>query len=163
VPATVSAAGFNLDAHNDKFSTLDWFMILKIANASRNNLTIENIQAEWIGKNNYGCKSTYLEIFETISNKENGDENLIINQLLQRGKSNKRVRFLPIVLQGQSEKFIRVNFSLATYKRNIFHKWLPIYFEKEEIREPQIYEKLLQKAVIKIKLNTRHRPLSLKI
>ena len=163
VPATVSAAGFDLTIPIDRFSMLDWFMTLKLVNASKENLIIENIQAEWIGKDNYRCKSNYVKICEAIQENKK-DEAMIVDQLIDEKKSLERKPiFLPIFLKHQSEKFIRVDFLLKTYKRIFFSYWRPISFKKEEIKAPKTYEQLLQRAIIKITTDRNQKPLLLKI
>jgi hypothetical protein len=162
VPATVSAAGFNLSLPIDKFSRLNWFMTLKLVNASKENLIVENIQAEWIGENNYRCKSIYEQIYEVNQGDEDKDE-VIINQLNEKENPKRKTLFLPILLKPQSEKIIRVDFLLETYKRTFFNHWLPVSFKKEEIKEPDTYQQLLQSAVIKIKINESRGPLLIKI
>jgi len=163
VPATAGAIGFDLELPIDKFSVIDWSMILKLANAARDDLIIESIKAEWIGKNNYRAKSTYAQIYET--QQEIGDsEETIIEQLID-GKNGLKERaiFLPAILRRRSERFIHVIFSLSTYKKIFLNYWLPISFKKEDIKAPETYEQLLQKAVIKIKINKNRTPLLLKI
>lgn len=163
VPATVSAAGFDLTTPIDRFSMLDWFMTLKLVNASKENLIIENIQAEWIGKDNYRCKSNYVRICEAIQESEK-NETMAVDQLIDKNKSlERKTIFLPILLKYQSEKFIRADFSLKIYKRKFFSYWDPISFKKEDIKEPETYEQLLQKAIIKITTDRSRKPLLLKI
>lgn len=158
VPATVSAVGFDLRMPTDKFSTIDWFMTLKFVNASRKNLIVEDIRAEWIGKNNYRCKSLYTEIYTA----EGEDEETIINQLNKDEDSTRQILFFPFLLNSGAEKFIQANFSLNTYKRIFFNYWKPISFKREEIT-PKTYQQLLQRAIIKIKINESKKPLLLKI
>ncbi len=162
IPATASAAGFDLRMPLDKFSRLDWFMTLKLVNASKENLIVENIQAEWIGKNNYRCKSIYAQIYEVDQRNEKNEE-MVVNQLNREESLKGKILFLPILLKYQSEKFIRVDFLLETHKRIFLNYWLPISFKKEEIKEPETYEQLLQKAIIKIRINESRKPLLLKI
>lgn len=163
VPATVSAAGFNLTIPIDILYMLDWFMILKLVNASKENLIIKNIQAEWIGRDNYRCKSDYVRICEAIQENEKS-EAIVVEQLVDEKKELERKPiFLPILLENQSEKFIRADFSLRTYKRIFFSYWRPISFKKGDIKEPETYEQLLQKAIIKITTDRSQKPLLLKI
>jgi len=163
IPATASAAGFDLTTPTNRFSMLNWFMTLKLVNASRENLIIENIQAEWIGRDNHRCKSDYVEICEAIQENKK-DEAMIVDQLIDEKKSLERKSiFLPIFLKHQSEKFIRVDFLLKTYKRTLLNYWRPISFRKDEIKAPEIYEQLLQKAIIKIMTDRNRKPLLLKI
>lgn len=163
ISSSVSAAGFNLNVPTDRFSTIDWFMTLKLVNASKEDLIIENVQAEWIGKDNYRCKSEYVGICEAMQKDEKGEIRVIDQFTDEEKKLERRSIFLPILLKGQSRKFIRADFSLRTYKQIFFSYWKPISFRKEEIKEPETYEQLLQKAIIKIKINESRKPILLKI
>ena len=160
IPATVSAFGFDLREPSDNFSRIDWFMILKLINASENSLIIENIEAECIGKYNYRCKS---DNFSTQIYKTSGEsEEDVISKLLKDDTSTKQLVFLPLLLKAQSEKLVRVNFTLEVYRR-VFLKLKPTSFRRQEIKEPETYQDLLQKAIIKIKINESSKPLLLKI
>jgi hypothetical protein len=171
IPATVSAFGFNLGkptgdsqvegvVHHETFSQIDWFMLLKLINASKNSLIIENIRVECIGKNGYRCKSNNFltQIYRASGNNEAN----VIEKLLKEDVCEKKMIFLPFLLKAQSEEIIRVDFLLETYKM-IFLKLKPISFKRQEIKEPETYQQLLQKAVIKIKINENRKPLLLKI
>lgn len=160
IPATVSAFGFDLRQSSDNFSRIDWSMILKLINASENSLVIENIEAECIGKYSYRCKSNNFltQIYKTIG----GSEEDVIEKLLKDDTSTKELTFLPFLLKAQSEKLVRVNFILELY-RKVFLKLKPILFKRQEIKEPETYQDLLQEAIIKIKVNESSKPLLLKI
>ena len=176
IPATVAAFGFNLERptgdsqiqgilHTESFSQIDWFMILKLVNASKDNLIIENIQAECIGKNGYRCKSNNFptQIFEWTGREESDTIDQLLNIDDENWNIKKRILFLPFLLKNQSEKLIRVDFVLETYKRVFLNYWRPISFRREEIKEPETYQRLLQKAVIRIRTNENRQPLLLKI
>lgn len=74
----------------------------------------------------------------------------------------KELIFLPFLLKAQSEKFIWVNFTLEVYKR-MFFKIKSTSFKRQEIKEPETYPNLLQKAIIKIKINKSPKSLLLKL
>lgn len=168
VPGCTSAAGFNLKKPIENFSEVDWFIILKFVNASKENIIIKNIQSEWIGKDNYKCKSND---FLTQVYEANGDnEEDVINQLLDTNIKHdedesfkRRILFLPSLIKRQSEKITRVDFVLETYRRIFFKYWKPISFKREEIKEPETYIQILQKAVIKVKISGKKKPLLIKI
>ena len=171
IPATVSAFGFNLGktnsvsrieaiVHNESFSQIDWFMLLKLINASNNSLIVENIEAECIGKYGYRCKSNnFLTQIYRATGKNEAD---VIENLLKDDISTKELLFLPFLLKAQSEKIVRVDFSLGTYKK-LFFQLKTISFNRQEIKEPETYQDLLQKAIIRIKVNENPKPLLLKI
>jgi len=165
IPGIVSAAGFDLSIPTEKFSIIDWYMILKLVNASKENIIIENIQANWVGKNNYRAKSN--DFLTQIYTASGDNEEDIINKLLDmtndKKTPSKQILFLPFLLECEREKIIRVNFVLETYKRIFLNYWKPIFFKKEEIKAPETYIELLQKAFIKIKINKKKQPLLLKI
>lgn len=160
IPATVSAFGFDLRQSSDNFSRIDWSMILKLINASENSLVIENIEAECIGKYPYRCKSNnpLIQIYKTIGENEED----VIEKLLKDNTSTKELIFLPLFLKAQSETLIRVNFTLEIYKK-VFLKLKLTSFKRQEIKEPETYQNLLQKGIIKIKVNESSKPLLLKI
>ena len=168
IPGTGSAFGFNLEKPNEAFSRIEWFVLLKLVNASKNSLIIENIEAECIGKNGYICKSILTQIYRA---RETNEVNAIKELLLKKEKDvdEKKEIFLPFLLRAQSEEIIRVNFLLEIYKHKmIFLKFLkfklkPISFKRQEIEEPETYQQLSQKAVIKIKINEKAKPLLLEI
>lgn len=162
ISGTGSAIGFNLENSSlDNFSTLDWSIILKIVNASKEDLIIEDIQSKWIGKNNYKSKSVYVSIYETKMD----DDEVIVNQLLETKRDifNNQILYPPFLLKQQSEKIVRLDFLMSTYKRVFLNCLLPTSFKRENIKAPETYEQLLQKAVISIKTNKNHKPLLLKI
>ena len=172
IPGTGSAFGFNLEEPHETFSRIEWFMLLKLVNASKNSLIIENIEAECIGENGYICKSIFTQVYRA---SENNEVNAIKELLLKKEKDvdEKKMIFLPFSVRAQSEEIIRVNFLLEIYKyKMIFPKFFkfklePISFKRQEIKEPETYQqllqKLLQKAVIKIKINENPKPLLLEI
>lgn len=190
IPGTGSAFGFNLEESHETFSHIEWFMLLKLVNASKNSLIIENIEAECSGKNGYICKSIFTQVYRA---SENNEVNAIKELLLKKEKDvdEKKKIFLPFPLRTQSEEIIRVDFLLHTYKleykmrflklikpileilhklkpiseiyQKIFLKLKPISFKRQEIKEPETYQQLLQKAVIKIKINENPKPLLLEI
>ena len=147
VPATVSAAGFDIEEISlDRYSMIDWFLTLKLANVSKEDIAIEEISAEWAGKNNYRCSSIYTQIYESTASTEAE----IIKQFIDK-KSNGQVIFLPFIIKKGEEKIIRVDFLLRTFKRFFLHYRRKTSFKKEEIKIPATYQQLLQKAIIKIK------------
>ena len=172
IPATVSAFGFNLGksvnnsqsgevAHTKMtFSQIDWHMVLKLANASKESLMIESIQVECIGKNGYRCKSN--NFLTQIYRVDGNNELDIVEKLLKKDASEKEIIFLPFLLRAQLEEIIRVDFVLETYKRRLL-KLRTISFKRQEIKEPETYRQLCQKAIIKVKINTNPKFLLLKI
>lgn len=162
-PGTGSAIGFDLKENIEKFSFMDWSIILKIVNASKEGSIVENITTDFIGKNNYRCKSVFTQIYEGTEKEE--DE--IINQLLNIDRkitdAKKRILFLPFIIEGQSEKFIHANFLLKTYKRMFLNYCKPVSFMRKEIKEPETYQHLSQKIIIRIKINQKPSPLLIKI
>lgn len=164
IPATVSAFGFGLEKSGDNFSQIDWSMLLKFVNASDYSLIIENLKAEVLGKNGYISKSIFTEVYR--ANKESEIE--IINILLDIPNNKtiytkKEVVFLPFILKAQSENIIQVNFLLETYKKTFLKRLKPISFQRKDIKAPETYEDLFQKAVIQIKINKRSELILLKI
>jgi len=89
--------------------------------------------------------------------------NKLLDMTNDKKTPSKQILFLPFLLECEREKIIRVNFVLETYKRIFLNYWKPIFFKKEEIKAPETYIELLQKAFIKIKINKKKQPLLLKI
>lgn len=164
LPATVSAFGFDLKKSGDNFSQIDWFMLLKLINASDNSLIVENIKVQCIGKHGYICKSN--NFLTQIYRVTGGNEVDIIENLLKDEKDDihttKEMVSLPVLLKAQSENIIRADFVLETYKKT-FLRLKPISFQRQDIKEPETYQDLLQKVIIKIKVNENIKPLLLKI
>lgn len=151
VPATASAAGFDIEGIQlEKYSMIDWFLTLKLINTSKDDMAIEDIRAEWMGKNNYRCRSVSTQIHESTA----ATEEEILNQFINK-KSDGQFIFLPFILKSGKEKIIRVDFLLKTFKRVFLNYQKEIAFKKEEIKAPEIYQQLLQKAIIKIKNNKK--------
>ncbi len=147
VPATASAAGFDIEGIQlEQYSMIDWFLTLKLINTSKDDIAIEGIRAEWIGKNNYRCKSVSTQIHESIA----ATEEEILSQFINK-KSDGQSIFLPFILKSGKEKIIRVDFLLKTFKRVFLNYRKEIAFKKEEIKAPEIYQRLFQKAIIEIK------------
>ncbi|MDD5638892.1 MAG: hypothetical protein PHO28_03235 [Candidatus Pacebacteria bacterium] len=160
IPATVSAFGFDLQKSTDSFSQIDWFMLLKLINASNNGLIVENIQAECVGRSGYRCKSNnFLTQIYRATGKNESD---IIENLLNDNIHIKELLSLPFLLKAESETIIRVDFSLKIYKK-LFFQLRPIVFNRQEIKEPETYQDLLQKAIIAIQINRNPKPLLIKL
>jgi len=159
IPATATAIGFDLSRGLDEFSSLDWSAAFKIVNSSKEDLIIENMETLWKGKNNYRCKSISTQVFTA-----NGDtDQVILEQLLEHEDLKNQIVHFPFLLKARSEKIIRGNFFLYTYKRIFLNYWKHISFERTSIKEPETYAKLVKSIIIKTKVNKRQKPLLIEI
>jgi len=127
----------------------------------RYSVIIENISAEWIGKSGYRCKSVYVELYEA----DTREESLAVNYLAQRpqDRTHQRSKHFPLLITRESEYVIKVNFSLKIYKKVFLGRQMPISFKRRDIKAPETYQELLEKAVIRIKINKSKKSLELRI
>jgi len=164
VPGTVSAVGFNLEDQVDRFFSFDWSMILKVVNSSRSPLAVNDIQTEWIGKNNYRCKSVLTSIMEpTILENDIKKESIIISKLFNKDGSQQKVRYFPLLIKENSEVFLRIDFLLRIYKYVFFNRWSEVSFGRLEAEKINIYDKFRNKEIVRIDVNSQRKPLFLKI
>ncbi|HEX7456590.1 MAG TPA: hypothetical protein VF303_03945, partial [Candidatus Nanoarchaeia archaeon] len=108
-----------------------WSLNLKLVNSSNESLVIETIEAEIKGEDGLISKSQpkAVMIYEIQNKSEN------INKL-------------PILIKANSEKIIRAEFILFLFKKMLLQKPKVIVLKRSDIKEPEIYEKLLKTATI---------------
>jgi len=133
ISGEVSAPGFTLfeDLNQDTFDSITWSLNLKLVNSSNESLVIETIEAEIKGEDGLISKSQpkAVMIYEIQNKSEN------INKL-------------PILIKANSEKIIRAEFILFLFKKMLLQKPKVIVLKRSDIKEPEIYEKLLKTATI---------------
>ncbi len=157
LPGTVGAPGFDLKSDADNFYTIQWGLMAKISNSSKENFTIENIASKWKGKNDFICKS---DDFLTTTYKGEGENDRdTFNKLMFE---EKKETFFPFIVKAESEIFIQVNFVMDIYKNKFPNRLERVFFRRTEIKEPETYRELYQKSFLKIKLNGKWRSMIIK-
>ncbi len=156
VPGTGSAPGFDFSQPFNP-SRLNWSIALKLINTSNEPVAVEDIKTIWFGDNNYRTISNkYFSLVYIAKNSEEDFINLL-------SKDDKQQINLPLLIRSGEQKVLELKFTMETFQRVFFWHKKSILFKKNEVVAPDTYEKLLRKVKIKIRINKRLFPFTIKI
>lgn len=150
VPAAVGAAGFPLEYDLDEYSSINGAFNLKIVNPSTEKpITITKIVATYEGQKGYYVTT--------------GDYGVSIYPIKKPYDSNVNrndPEIFPLLIQPQSSQYFLVETYMDIWKWDWFFFKRRVSYKRSEIKEPDVYEPLLQK--LKVTIYTDHGKISIK-
>lgn len=150
VPAAVGAAGFPLEYNLDEYSSIHGGFNLKIVNPSTDKpITITKIVVTYEGKKGY-----------YVTTGDYGVSIYPIKKPYDFDVDTNKPEIFPLLIPQQASLYFCVKAYMDIWKWDWFFFKRRVSFKRDEIKEPEVYDPLLQK--LKVTIYTDHGKISIK-